>query len=84
MSVIVLLVISSVFTVGVVNVVPTEKQNFVLTHYQSIEKFQPSQQKRHQNEDKQVSLLSIILTLNKFIVFIATLNIFFLCCESRS
>ena len=40
-----LLVISSVFTGGVVNVVSTRKRNFVLAHYQSIEKFQSDHQK---------------------------------------
>ena len=77
-----LLVISSVFTGGVVNVVSTRKRNFVLAHYQSIEKFQSDHQK--DSEDKKISLVSIILTVNKFIVFIATLNIFFLSCESCS
>ena len=40
-----LLVISSVFTGGVVNVVSTRKRNFVLAHYQNIEKFQSDHQK---------------------------------------
>lgn len=76
------LVISSVFIGVVVNVVSTRKRNFVLAHYQSIEKFQSDHQK--DSEDKKISLVSIILTVNKFIVFIATLNIFFLSCESCS